>query len=330
LERRPLTIWSPATLDERTANAHEQRDVAQRLGGRHFRFGAALNLVFAATCRGDFVEVDENFDVIIRLAAEVGFARARGSAATILSWRHFLAGHLDEAEQAAGEALQIANQSGDPNGFPAYAGQLYAIRRAQGRVDEIIEFVEENVAENPGLPVFRAVLADALCAVDRLDDARVVFEPLATNGFTDFPFDFARLTALALCAGAAASLENRAAARLLAELLAPWRDQLVYNHVSCGGSVARPLGLALATAGRFDEADEAFAQATAVHERIDAPIELARTQVDWARMLASRAQPGDADRARALLHPALATASNLGLATIQRQAQTLLSKPAAN
>lgn len=79
----------------------------------------------------------------------------------------------------------------------------------------------------------------------------------------------------------------------------------------------------------LDEADTAFAQAAAVNERIHAPIELARTHVDWARMLASRAQPGDSDRARALLHPALTTASNLGLATIERQAQTLLSKPAA-
>ena len=178
--------------------------------------------------------------------------------------------------------------------------------------------------------MFRVVLAAALCDVDRLDDARVVFEPLAANGFTEFPFDSAWLTALALSADAAASLEHRAAACLLADLLAPWRDQLDYTLISCAGSVARPLGLALATAGRLDEADEAFAQAAAVHELIEAPIALARTQVDWARMLATRAQPGDADRARTLLDPALSTASNLGLATIKRQAQTLLSKLAAN
>jgi len=79
----------------------------------------------------------------------------------------------------------------------------------------------------------------------------------------------------------------------------------------------------------LDEADTAFAQVAAVNECIHAPIELARTQVDCPRMLASRAQPGDPDRARAILHPALTTASDLGLATIERQAQTLLSKPAA-
>ena len=182
------------------------------------------------------------------------------------------------------------------------------------------------MSENPGLPAFRAALADALCEVDRLDDARVVFEPLAANGFTDFPFDATWLTAMTLSADAAASLEHRAAARLLAELLAPWRDQLAFTGITCDGSVARPLGLALATAGRLDEADEAFAQAAAVHERIDAPIELARTRVNWAQMLTSRGQPGDLDRTRELLDTALSTATNLGLATIQRHARTLRAK----
>ena len=109
------------------------------------------------------------------------------------------------------------------------------------------------------------------------------------------------LTAMTLSADVAAYLEHRAAAPLLAELLAPWRDQLAFSGMTCEGSVARPLGLALATAGRFDEADEAFAQAAAVHERIDAPIELARTRVNWARMLSSRGQSGDPERARELL-----------------------------
>lgn len=47
-------------------------------------------------------------------------------------------------------------------------------------------------------------------------------------------------------------------------------------------------------------------------------------------MFARRAEPGDADRAGALLGSALTTADNLGLAMIQRQAKTLLSKLAAN
>jgi DNA-binding SARP family transcriptional activator/tetratricopeptide (TPR) repeat protein len=330
LWRRPLTIWTPATLDERMANAYEQRQVAERLGTPRLRFLAAFNLVFAAIGRGNLVEVDENLDVMIRVAEEARLGNwGRDIVARAVAWRRLLAGRIDEAERAAGEALQIASQSGQPDALTLYAGQLYGIRRAQGRLDEIVGLVEQTVSENPGLPVYRAILADALCEVDRLDDAQIVFEPLADNGFTDLPFDSSWLTAMTLCAEATASLKHRGAAQLLAKLLAPWRDQLAFTGITCTGSVARPLGLARATAGRLDEADEAFAQAAAVHEHIDAPIELARTQVDWARMLASRAQPGDLDQARQLLDRALTTATSLGLATIQRQAQTLSSKLAA-
>jgi hypothetical protein len=128
-----------------------------------------------------------------------------------------------------------------------------------------------------------------------------------------------------MCADAAAYLEHRSAALLLAQLLAPWRHQLAYTLVTCTGSVARPLGLALATAGRLDEADQAFTEAAAVNERIKAPIELARTQLNWAHMLAHRDQPGDAYRARDLLDLVSTTANNLGLATIQRQTQRLIA-----
>jgi hypothetical protein len=127
------------------------------------------------------------------------------------------------------------------------------------------------------------------------------------------------------CAEAACYLEHRSAAGLLAELLAPWRHQLAFTTVTCTGSVARPLGLALATAGRLDEADEAFMEAAAVHQRIKAPIELARTRVNWARMLVGRGQPGDLHRAHELLRLASTTANELGLVTIQRQAQSLLA-----
>jgi DNA-binding SARP family transcriptional activator len=330
LYRRAFAIWSPATLDERTADAYELREVAERLGDGTFGMGTARNLLLTAACRGDLAEVDQNLDVMIRLGAKTGVAQVRWEAALALSWRRLLAGHIDEAERAAVEALQIASQAEELDAYPLYGPQLYAIRRAQGRLDEMIEPLERAVSANPELALNRAALLDALCSVDRLDDARALLEPLAANRFTDFPIDNAWLTALTFCAEGAASLEHRAAAALLATLLAPWRDQLDFTGISCNGSVARPLGLALATAGRFDEADGAFAQATAVHERIDAPIDLARTRVDWASMLMNRGAPGDPEKARTLLNAALKTADRLGLIAIKRQARTLSKTLAAN
>jgi hypothetical protein len=56
-----------------------------------------------------------------------------------------------------------------------------------------------------------------------------------------------------------------------------------------------------------------------------APTWLARTHLEWARMLLMRRQPGDVERARELLGQALATARELGLGTVERRAVELLS-----
>ena len=325
LEQRRTTIWSPATLDERTTMAYEQREVGRRLKNPDFRWRTANSAVFSATCRCNIVEVDENLGLMARIAAETGLISARWSVASHLAWRRLLAGHIAEAEQATTEAFEIATQSGQPDAFAYFAAQIYAIRRAQGRLDEIIDVLDQATVENPGLPAFRAAFAYALCEVERFDDAREVFEPLASNGFSHIPFHTTWLTAMTLCAEVAGHLGHRTAAAVLAELLAPWCDQLAYTGMTCEGSVARPLGLALATTRRFEEADDAYTQAAAVHELLDAPIELARTQVDWARMLSDRGRAGDLERARELLDAALTTATELGSATIEQQARALLA-----
>jgi hypothetical protein len=84
------------------------------------------------------------------------------------------------------------------------------------------------------------------------------------------------------------------------------------------------LGLLAAFLGRFADAGVHFAQAAAEQERIGARSFLARTRLEWARMLLSRAETGDVDRARSLLAQALAVAGELGLRAIERQAATLL------
>jgi hypothetical protein len=76
--------------------------------------------------------------------------------------------------------------------------------------------------------------------------------------------------------------------------------------------------------GRFDEADSDFQSAAQLHQRLAAPTWLARTRLEWARMLLRRGGPGDADRARELLGQSLATARELGLGAVERQVSTLL------
>ncbi len=83
------------------------------------------------------------------------------------------------------------------------------------------------------------------------------------------------------------------------------------------------LALLCPTVGDFDAADAYFAAAAATHERIGARPWLARTHLEWARMLLTRADPGDRHRAHELLRQALATAQQLRLPQIEREASQL-------
>jgi hypothetical protein len=119
-------------------------------------------------------------------------------------------------------------------------------------------------------------------------------------------------------------LGDRTEAEHLLALMAPFSGQIVASGVVAVGAVDLYLGVLTATLGRFGEADAHFASAETMHLRIGAPTWLARPRLEWARMLLTRRQPGDPDRARHLLGQALATARDLGLANVERRAVALL------
>jgi hypothetical protein len=110
--------------------------------------------------------------------------------------------------------------------------------------------------------------------------------------------------------------------------LEPYADQLVVISLAGGvtGSVAFYLGLLSTSVGDWQQAEAHFAAAATTHERIGAPTWLARTRLEWARMLLARRGDGDAKRARELLGQAHGTARELGLGNVERRAIALLER----
>jgi hypothetical protein len=116
------------------------------------------------------------------------------------------------------------------------------------------------------------------------------------------------------------------AARLY-DLLLP---QSGLNAQDCGavafhGAYSHHLGALAATLARWEWADEHLADAAAMHDRMGARVFLARTRLEWARVLLARRRPGDAARARELLGQALGTAREIRLANVERRAIELRS-----
>jgi tetratricopeptide (TPR) repeat protein len=227
-----------------------------------------------------------------------------------------LEGRFGEAERLIEQAAELGSAAPRWNAETTYRLQLYLLRRAQGRLDELVETLEATPEELDfrTYPIVDCVLARLYDELERQDDARAIFERIAADGFARIPFDEEWLVSVGLLAELAHSLEDRSSANALYEQLSPYADQIAvaYPEISTG-SVSRYLGLLAATLTRWDEAERHFADALAANERIGARPWLAQTQEDYARILRGLDRPGDREAARDLFNRALATYRELGM-----------------
>ena len=111
-----------------------------------------------------------------------------------------------------------------------------------------------------------------------------------------------------------------AAAAALEPLLAPWTGQVAFNSATVWGFVARHAGVLDRVLGHHDRAVERLEHAAFLHERIGAPLWLARTRLDLGQALLSRGASGDAEPGMRLLEQALETAETLGSAMVAQRA----------
>ena len=151
-------------------------------------------------------------------------------------------------------------------------------------------------------------------------------EYLAVSDFADLPLDVLWARTTSHLAAVVSRLGDRPRAAILHQLLAPYADRIAGVGPIWVGSVSYYLGMLATTLGRFEEAEAHFTAAAATHERIGALSWLARTRLEWARMLLARDKPGDPERARELLGQVKETARELGLGNVERRTVELLKE----
>jgi hypothetical protein len=319
LGRRYLTIWAPETLSERVETAAEFEAVAEQLDDPIAKFGAASWGFLASLEAGEMKAADDALERKAALAERIGRPVMRWETLFQRAARAYLGGRLDEAEALATEAAQVG--SGQPDAGAIYAAQIVTIRYDQGRLDEFADLFADAAAKNKGLSTFQAALALVYCELDRTDDAREALASGADNDFANVPHDNLWLTTMAAYADASAQLGEAGPAAVLYPQIEPYADRIVTNGVNANGCMARLLGLLAATLERFDDADRHFADACETHERIGAPIFLARTRYEWAKALLAADRDGDAPRARDLLDQAIEGAQKHGCAVLMHRAE---------
>lgn len=195
-------------------------------------------------------------------------------------------GDLGRVEKLIFEALEIGQQASTPNAILFFGTQLFHLREAQGRADELLPVMEQIERERPGLPVFRIGIPLIHALAGREEDARRTFDSVASADFRDVPFDFHRLPMLTSCAAVAAYLGDAPRAASLRALLSNHEGRIVMGGVVThwGGSVDRALGQLHETLGDFAEAERCYEQAVVIAQRAGARLEEAGGLIDLARV----------------------------------------------
>ncbi len=227
---------------------------------------------------------------------------------------------LAQAEQMVEESLQFGLDAGQPDAFAIYAAQLSSLRRMQGREDEICDIVAEVAEANPGIPGFRATLADLYASAGREDEARAILDDFCAVGLDRLRVDIVWGSLMAGLGRAASIVEHRDTGAQLAPLVAPFHDQVAYTGCTVDGPFALAVAISHRLLERYDDADVAFHEALAISERLESPYWLAMTKLELAKLRVDR----DAS-ASGVLEDVVTVARQRGYRGLERRADALAS-----
>jgi hypothetical protein len=233
--------------------------------GNHLTFTVALQ-------RADGRRLRAAHATMRQLRDRVGDAGRRWSTAYQQAALDHLAGHLDRAEEAAGEALAIGVGVAASRAMGAYAGQLLELRRQAGRLDELVPVIEQLLDEQEQLPAWRAA-ASLVLASSSPDRSAELFDGLAGGDatFASLPRDFAWLASMMALTRGAVVRGDADRARSAARLLAPYEDRISWQGTCTYGPVALVLAEVAALDGDQEAAERYARTAVALAERLRAP-----------------------------------------------------------
>ena len=220
-------------------------------------------------------------------------------------------GRLDEAEELAERAMAFAAAARTEFGAGVYGVQMYAIRREQGRLEEVVPAMRVAAALQTDPTVWRPGLTALFADVGMFEEARREFETLSSDGFAAVPRDATWPGSLTYLSEVCTALADRErAAVLYLELDAFARQTMQVGFTVNLGPADRLRGNLAALLGRRAEAEQHFTAAMELAVVTQSPVWRARIAHDWAVALAPQ---------YALLREAEELAVQVGMEDLQRR-----------
>ena len=325
-------FFVPETLAERTAVAEELVASAKRTNNSERLIWA---LQWRAADRfemGDVGGAASDLDVAEREARQLRLPLLVWGATFPKAAIALLKGRFVEAERLVSRALEAGERTEFVPVEMNYVGQLMAIRRQQGRFQELEELIRRHSEKFAWEPEDSRWIVRALVLAELGDEvqARAVLDRCADAAFA--AFRALGLRVLTFLADVSWLLGDAKRAVAVRDALLPYRG----HHVLDGivgyslGSSDRNLAQTATLLELWDEAEEHFEAAHRFHQRVGARVWTAHTQVDEARMRLRRRRQGDDRRAEELLQAAETAYRSMGLKVhVERVARMPRRAPSA-
>jgi hypothetical protein len=180
-----------------------------------------------------------------------------------------LSGRLDAAEAGLDEVLRLGLASNSRQWvLPIYLAASVAVRRRQGRLEELTPLVAAGVAERGDFVGWRVVAAAVAAAAGQLDTARRELDAAAADDFGRIIPDSTWTTVMVLLADAALAVGDLPRCRAIATMLAPYSERMTWSGVSTCGSIAATLSDLHTALGDDDAAASHAATAATLLSRL--------------------------------------------------------------
>jgi len=314
----------PQLCQDSLARTARAMTLAKRVGDPVQIMFAAIWRQEAAIMAGDVDELDRAMEIVRELVERLDQPVLRWTYLFIRAWRALMAGDTDVADRFALESFQIGTDSGQPDAFVMYGGQLISIGLQRGTLADLVEILQQMQVDAPDVGgAVTAALTLAHSEAGNLDEVRTLLTKMSARGF-ESPIDATWLTAVVWLADAAIALGDVAIVEQIFDILTPWSDLWPSNGAECESPVSQYLGGLATCLGRYDDAEAYFTKAMAECDRTGAKFFAARTNLLWGVMLAQRRRDGDVGRARDMLEVARELSSTNRYANVERRAVAAL------
>jgi len=271
------TILSPACIDERREVGHAALELAESYGDEISIFLACEVLYDNAWATGDLTLADTMLRRLTEIEVRLDQPDLRWPARWREAERTVISGNLAEAERLSVEAFEIGNGAGHPDALVFHLGQLCLIRDMQGRLQELIELMDEVITTTAHVPVQDAIYATGCLAAGRIDQAAELLAE-RRDVLPQLPLDEQWTFTMAMWARTALAVGDDISAATILELILPWCHLFALNGVIVAGPMSLYAGLLARRLGR-DDADDLLRAAIVATNRVADPFHGAQARI---------------------------------------------------